>query len=183
MTATTQLNPQNHQFTKIRKVPVTVLVIQKLQNQYSLSERERGTGTNCHMFKPRLTGTKTVLVYQGAFNIKIDHKISHNNNFKHPHATKAHKAEHTTDRAKITKEEHRVLGFTRTRAKRAAEAIGHKAASERGVSGFVKNRASPPQEIRLLPPPQTRHRFTRKGKKEDLFLPVRQKKMGLLLNT
>jgi hypothetical protein len=80
MTATTQLNPHNHQFTKIRKLPVTVLLIQKLQNQYGLSERERGAGTSCHMFKPRLTGTKTVLVYQGAFNIKIDHKISHNNN-------------------------------------------------------------------------------------------------------
>jgi hypothetical protein len=125
MTATAQLNPQNHQFTKIRKVPVTVLVIQKLQNQYSLSERERGTGTNCHMFKSRLTGTKTVLVYQCAFNIKIDHKISHNNNFKHPHAIEAHQTEHTTDKAKIAKEEHRVLGFTSIRAKMAAEAIGH----------------------------------------------------------
>jgi hypothetical protein len=80
MTTTTQLNPHNHQITKIRKVPVTVLVIQKPQNQYSLSERERGTGTSGHMFKPRLTSTETVLVYQGAFNIKIDHKVSHNKN-------------------------------------------------------------------------------------------------------
>jgi hypothetical protein len=60
---------------------------------------------------------------------------------------------------------------------------GHKAASEKRVSGFVK--IEPPllkrSNFSLLL--KTRHRFTRKGKKEDLFLPVRQKKMELLLNT
>jgi hypothetical protein len=48
-----------------------------------------------------------------------------------------------------------VLGFTRTRAK---------AASEKGVSGIDK--VEPP----LL---KTRHRFIRKGKKENLFSPVK----------
>jgi hypothetical protein len=50
------------------------------------------------------------------------------------------------------------------------------------VSGFVK--IEPPllkrYDFSLLL--KTRRRFTRKGKKEDLFLPVKQK-MELLLNT
>jgi hypothetical protein len=64
-------------------------------------------------------------VYQGAFKYQIDHLVSHNKNSSTHMQLKPIKTEQTTDRAKIAKEEHRVLGFTRIRAKMAAE--GNKA--------------------------------------------------------